>query len=744
LTPLLLSSGSDRPLGLFGYLLLLDSGFLLVARRRGWSVLMGLALVGTLLIEAAWVVNRMGVERQLLGVGIVALFGLVFAVAGAGVPRAERPREESPAGSLQEWSRNQAAGLLLPFGFALYFASQARFDTRLVPIALLLGVLSLGASWVAARTEGADWLPLSAAVGCVTVVGVWLVRAAPLTPAQCWDAALSSAGLGLVFHVGAELRKRAIPAVRAAATAELGLLMVLIAAAVLQGHGTQPLAWLCGWVLLGGLLALLGRFDGWGRAMAISATLLAIGLNAFWTRHESHLEAAAPSAFFAIQIALAFAYLCLSALRRRRADHAAALIFPSASLLGLALSSSPLMAAGPGLALGATSALGAIAIFAATHLGDGRALVLGTLLLALAQYIATWRSDPGAAGLMLALLLGVVVFISAWPHLRRSRLAHPRWEFYSSALAGPLWFLTLRRFDALALGASVRGLLPMTLAGISLMALWCTRRSLTLPAKVRHSALAWYAAVALGFLGVAIPLQLDRHWISVGWAIQSAAVLLLFRRLDHAGLKWLGVGLGCVVTVRLVLFPEAHADAGTLPFLNWLLYAYGVPALALFGAHVALRDVELERLRPWEDGLYRRAALRERPLPLGAYALGLGVVAVVFAWINLSIVDAFAGDARLAFDLARQQTRDLCLSLGWACYAGALLTLGMRKRSKGLRWLSLGLFILTIGKVFLHDLGQLEDLYQVLSLLGLAFSLIAVSLAYQRFVFGKSRRDGSV
>jgi uncharacterized membrane protein len=39
-----------------------------------------------------------------------------------------------------------------------------------------------------------------------------------------------------------------------------------------------------------------------------------------------------------------------------------------------------------------------------------------------------------------------------------------------------------------------------------------------------------------------------------------------------------------------------------------------------------------------------------------------------------------------------------------------------------------------VVKVFLYDLGKLEDLYRVASLLGLAVSLILVSLAYQRFV----------
>ena len=65
----------------------------------------------------------------------------------------------------------------------------------------------------------------------------------------------------------------------------------------------------------------------------------------------------------------------------------------------------------------------------------------------------------------------------------------------------------------------------------------------------------------------------------------------------------------------------------------------------------------------------------------------------------------------------------------------------MRRRSSGLRWVSLTMMVVTIGKVFLYDLGQLRDLYRVVSLLGLALSLIVVSLAYQRFVFRPAPRS---
>jgi len=280
--------------------------------------------------------------------------------------------------------------------------------------------------------------------------------------------------------------------------------------------------------------------------------------------------------------------------------------------------------------------------------------------------------------------------------------------------------------------------LPIALGALSLLVLWHLRRSSSLAPEARRGGMASYAAVALGFASLAIPLQLDRQWITLGWALESAAVLVLFRRIDHAGLKWFGLTLAAAVTARLVLNPAVlEYEARGWPILNWLLYTYWVPALALLGGHFALRDIELGRARPWEGGLY--ASRR----PIAALALGGAVVAVLFVWLNLAIFDAFAEGTTLAIELDRRPSRDLTLSLGWAAYAGVLSAIGMLKRSRGLRWLSLAIWLLTVGKVFLYDLGQLRDLYRVLSLLGLALSLIAISLAYQRYVFNDKARKES-
>ena len=165
--------------------------------------------------------------------------------------------------------------------------------------------------------------------------------------------------------------------------------------------------------------------------------------------------------------------------------------------------------------------------------------------------------------------------------------------------------------------------------------------------------------------------------------------------------------------------------------VNWLAYTYLVPAASLVVAAVTFGRGELLRARDWEKPLYRCG------FAAAASLMGLAAVSIVFAWINLAIADWFSTGDVVSLSFRRIPAQDLAMSLAWGLYALVLLAAGVARDVSGLRWVSLFILILTIGKVFLYDLGQLQDLFRVMSLLGLAVSLILVSLAYQRFVFRK-------
>src|SRR5213595_3371270 len=99
LTPVLLSTGQDHPLGLFVYIALLDIGLLALSQRQGWNVLPTLGAAGTALMQFAWVGTFFVPEKYFAGnkvlvvMAVFAGFQVLFLAAAAW---SKRTRKTSP------------------------------------------------------------------------------------------------------------------------------------------------------------------------------------------------------------------------------------------------------------------------------------------------------------------------------------------------------------------------------------------------------------------------------------------------------------------------------------------------------------------------------------------------------------------------------------------------------------------------------------------------------------------------
>lgn len=77
--------------------------------------------------------------------------------------------------------------------------------------------------------------------------------------------------------------------------------------------------------------------------------------------------------------------------------------------------------------------------------------------------------------------------------------------------------------------------------------------------------------------------------------------------------------------------------------------------------------------------------------------------------------------------------RQLAISALWLIYSILAMAVGLWRGVRGPRYFAIGLFGLTILKIFIIDLAFLETLYRVFSFLGLGVILLGVSYAYQRY-----------
>ncbi|HYE00075.1 MAG TPA: DUF2339 domain-containing protein [Alphaproteobacteria bacterium] len=158
---------------------------------------------------------------------------------------------------------------------------------------------------------------------------------------------------------------------------------------------------------------------------------------------------------------------------------------------------------------------------------------------------------------------------------------------------------------------------------------------------------------------------------------------------------------------------EADWPLDAPPLLNPLFPAYALPAGLLLGfAWQAARQ-----------GLGRLAA------GAGLAAVGLG-----FVYVTAEVRLAFGGFTYEGVPHESLQAESYAYSAVWLLYALALFGLGLWRRFVRLRQLGLGLVLLTVVKVFLIDMAELDGLLRVASFLGLGLSLIALGWVYQRFV----------
>jgi uncharacterized membrane protein len=175
-----------------------------------------------------------------------------------------------------------------------------------------------------------------------------------------------------------------------------------------------------------------------------------------------------------------------------------------------------------------------------------------------------------------------------------------------------------------------------------------------------------------------------------------------------------GLAIAALVLGPLLLANPllAAQDVGSWPLLNWLIPAYLVPAILVAALALHLRNPGEPWLAP----------------SLAVLSLVLG-----FAFVTLELRQWSHGSRLDLGGVTNAET--YAYSVGWILYGVVLLAAGIVRGGAALRYASLAVIVLAVGKVFLVDAAALTGLYRVASFLGLGLSLLAIGYAYQRFVF---------
>ena len=336
--------------------------------------------------------------------------------------------------------------------------------------------------------------------------------------------------------------------------------------------------------------------------------------------------------------------------------------------------------------------------------------------------------DPTRATLPLIWYLGFYALFTIFPFVFHQRFAGKTVPWATAALAGPLHFYLIYQLVRTAYPSGVPGLVPAAFALPALLGLFVLLKRTPLTSPARNAQLALFGGAALFFITLIFPIQFDRQWITVGWALEGAALCWLFHRVPHPGLRLAGVGLLVVVFVRLALNPAvlSYHPRAAFPIFNWYLYTYGIATVCLFAAARLLAPP-------------RNRVLGHNVRPL-LYTLG---TVLAFFTVNIEIADYFStpGMAALTFQFSGNFARDMSYSIAWALFALLLLIVGIRKRIAATRYAGLALLGITVVKLFFHDLSQLDQLYRIGAFIAVAVIAILASFLYQRFLAAVTKNN---
>lgn len=241
-------------------------------------------------------------------------------------------------------------------------------------------------------------------------------------------------------------------------------------------------------------------------------------------------------------------------------------------------------------------------------------------------------------------------------------------------------------------------------------------------AAAENSLRLMHLALAIGLITVAIPIRLEAHAITIGWLVESAALLWVAGRLKSDLLNGFALAALVLGVGRLLLVD--NFEPASLLFNNRMaVYAVAVAVLGYAAYQNAGQENEARRT-------------------VAAVALvTLNVVAL--RGLSLEVADYYARQMPVTFGnywspaalLQRRSVliaRDFTYSALWMAYGAMLMMIGFWRASAFVRWQALALIALTIVKVFVYDTSQLDHIYRILSFVVLGALLLAISFAYQR------------
>lgn len=222
-----------------------------------------------------------------------------------------------------------------------------------------------------------------------------------------------------------------------------------------------------------------------------------------------------------------------------------------------------------------------------------------------------------------------------------------------------------------------------------------------------------YLVLCFGYLALAIPLQFNREWITISWAVLTLILVLLSFRLKENVINIASSILGLLTFGRVLIYDSWKLKP--IDFANIInstrLFAF-VATIVIFYIIAYLYNKNKNSFSNYKNYLLYVNAF---------YAVAATISTTIIIWIEI-------WDTNITLN-----AKKLWTSLSFVIQAIVILGFGFSAKIKLFRIMGLILFGLAIIKVFLYDLSNLETGYRIFSFIVLGVIALLGAFLYNKY-----------
>ena len=254
----------------------------------------------------------------------------------------------------------------------------------------------------------------------------------------------------------------------------------------------------------------------------------------------------------------------------------------------------------------------------------------------------------------------------------------------------------------------------------------------------REDKLLVFTFLGLGFLFsvLAVPIQFEQHWITMGWAIEGAVMTWIGLRASDRTSRY-GALVVFLIAISHWVMSDVHefgyvAPGNFVPLLNRRALSAAVLIASLAASALFYK-------RYGED-------LEEKSSFAGLLILAANSLAIGLLTIDAN--DYFEQSKALASSrdhlMSVSNSKALTLTALWTLYGAGTLFVGVTRKLKPLRFLGLLLLAGATVKVLVVDLRYYNASWHTLIVnqTFLAFALIVAALAFAAWLYARSLETG--